>query len=296
MSTDRESDDRHGAFLALSWVRKQEVSRPTLKLLLMCLASYVDRNFECWPSVKTLAQDTGQTERAIWKQLAELAELGLLVKTSRTRSNGSSRSNVYRLPVTKGARARHPEPPCSPTLFDGSVDEGVTLNEETGRTLNEGSPLEEPLRRTTLSPSSQHHDEAPSASADADGARSAHAVEDELARRRRASDISPATESDWDEFWEAYPRKVGKKAARKAFGAAVKKTTKQGLMSALAAQKAAMWSGRDAQFIPHPATWLNNERWDDAVEAEVVGGESIEDRSRRWEAARLAREERKGNL
>jgi len=71
--------------------------------------------------------------------------------------------------------------------------------------------------------------------------------------------ISPA---DFEAFWEAYPRKVGKGAARKAYGQAVKKTPPASILTALAGFD---WSP-DPKFIPYPATWLNQERWLDVKE------------------------------
>ncbi|KKK80922.1 hypothetical protein LCGC14_2818630, partial [marine sediment metagenome] len=60
-------------------------------------------------------------------------------------------------------------------------------------------------------------------------------------------------------FWEAYPKKVGKGEARKAWG---KKGTVSlsHILEAIQKQKE-HW--REPRFIPNPATWLNQERWDD---------------------------------
>jgi len=65
-------------------------------------------------------------------------------------------------------------------------------------------------------------------------------------------------------FWKEYPRKVSKQKALKAF-------IKQGcygkledILTALAKQKQTQqW--QDAQYIPHPTTWINNARWEDEV-------------------------------
>jgi hypothetical protein len=72
-------------------------------------------------------------------------------------------------------------------------------------------------------------------------------------------------EAAFGRFWLAYPRKTAKADARKAFTKAWRKLAKepdaeQVLAGGLERAKAA-WV--DAQFIPHPATWLNGERWTD---------------------------------
>jgi hypothetical protein len=62
-------------------------------------------------------------------------------------------------------------------------------------------------------------------------------------------------------FWKSYPRIVGKPAARKAWSK-VKPEEIEGLMAGLEIWKRCpQWT--DEQFIPHPATWLNQRRWED---------------------------------
>lgn len=73
--------------------------------------------------------------------------------------------------------------------------------------------------------------------------------------------------SDFDAFWSVYPRKVGKGAARKSFEKAMKKTDLKTILDAVEAQRQSpQWTRDDGQFIPHPATWLNQERWADEVQ------------------------------
>lgn len=72
------------------------------------------------------------------------------------------------------------------------------------------------------------------------------------------------TKTDFDIFWDEYPRREGKGAARKAFEKAIKKTTIDVILDAIRKQKSsAQWTRDNGQYIPHPATWLNQERWDD---------------------------------
>lgn len=69
-------------------------------------------------------------------------------------------------------------------------------------------------------------------------------------------------------FWKDYPRRTARPAAKKAFKKL--KPTMQLLakmQQAISNQKATVWKDKDEQYIPHPATWLNNERWEDEVKA-----------------------------
>ena len=73
------------------------------------------------------------------------------------------------------------------------------------------------------------------------------------------------SKTDFDLFWEAYPNKKGKGAARKAYDNAIKKgVTSDVLIDAVNRQRCgAQWTKDNGQYIPHPATWLNREQWED---------------------------------
>lgn len=66
-------------------------------------------------------------------------------------------------------------------------------------------------------------------------------------------------------FWKAYPKKVAKDAARKAFE---KRDPDDALLSTMldalhAQSRSEGWRKDGGQFIPHPSTWLNEGRWQD---------------------------------
>ena len=70
----------------------------------------------------------------------------------------------------------------------------------------------------------------------------------------------------FDDFWDAYPKKVGKGQARKAYTTAVKKVDGGTLMEKLELFKAHHEKlGTDKRYIPNASTWLNGERWDDEL-------------------------------
>ena len=71
----------------------------------------------------------------------------------------------------------------------------------------------------------------------------------------------------FDEFYSEYPRKVGKGAARKAWAKAIKKADVHYIISS-ATCYAKTIVGTDQTFVPHPATWLNQERWEDELKVE----------------------------
>lgn len=66
-------------------------------------------------------------------------------------------------------------------------------------------------------------------------------------------------------FWNAYPKKVGKDAARKAFDKRKpgEDLTEKMLRAVIDQKQSLAWVKDDGQFIPNPATWLNQGRWMD---------------------------------
>lgn len=65
----------------------------------------------------------------------------------------------------------------------------------------------------------------------------------------------------FDDFWNIYPRKSAKGAARTAWEKAIKKETPETIIRA--AETYANDPNRDAEFTAHASTWLNQERWCD---------------------------------
>ena len=76
---------------------------------------------------------------------------------------------------------------------------------------------------------------------------------------------------DFDTFWKSYPRKVAKGDARKAWIQTEKiRPSLSNILEAIENQKnTQQWMENEGMFIPYPATWLRQERWDDEVKIEV---------------------------
>ena len=76
----------------------------------------------------------------------------------------------------------------------------------------------------------------------------------------------------WTRFYSSYPKKEGRGNALKSW----EKITKgmepdelelftQKVVAAINSQKISRWNASDRKFIPMPATWLNQSRWDDEI-------------------------------
>jgi DNA-binding Lrp family transcriptional regulator len=72
------------------------------------------------------------------------------------------------------------------------------------------------------------------------------------------------TDENFISFWSEYPKRVAKPSAVKAFQKAMKKTDLPTILIAIRKyKKTDQWRKDKGQFIPNPATWLNQERWED---------------------------------
>ena len=81
----------------------------------------------------------------------------------------------------------------------------------------------------------------------------------------RASRTKPATPPEgFDEFWAAYPRRIGRKAAEKAYRSALKDGAEPAQILTAARRYADLARHSESErFIAHPTTWLNQGRYDD---------------------------------
>ncbi|MCL2188272.1 MAG: hypothetical protein FWC16_04320 [Defluviitaleaceae bacterium] len=81
-------------------------------------------------------------------------------------------------------------------------------------------------------------------------------------------------EQSFEQFWHLYPRKAGKKTAKKAWMSI--KPDESLLATIMGALNTAVryWNhhGVSLKHIPHPATWLNEERWEDELPVEKIAG------------------------
>ena len=77
--------------------------------------------------------------------------------------------------------------------------------------------------------------------------------------------------SAFDAFWAAYPKKVGKGAAEKSFSKLSPSLLPQMLSAIDTQKKSDQWAKDNGQFIPNPATWLNQRRWEDEVQTKSSG-------------------------
>jgi hypothetical protein len=84
--------------------------------------------------------------------------------------------------------------------------------------------------------------------------------------------------ADFDRFWSCYPKRVGRGSAEKAWLKALSIASADEIISVVEVYP---W-GDDKQFIPHPATWLNQKRWQDDLTASKSRLDSQAERLLQW--------------
>ena len=101
----------------------------------------------------------------------------------------------------------------------------------------------------------------------------------------------------FEQFWEIFPRRVGKGTAKKAFKHAANRASFAEILDG-ATRYAKECVGRETQYINHPSTWLNADCWLDEPDhkpgANVVGFRK--EFKPEPEGPKVSEEERQANL
>jgi predicted phage replisome organizer len=94
-------------------------------------------------------------------------------------------------------------------------------------------------------------------------------------KKNTAADLSAEAVDRFEIFWSAYPKKVAKPTAQKAFKKLNPNVSLMKIiLEAIKNQKISIqWTTDNGQYIPNPSTWLNNRRWEDKM-PEVSNGKS----------------------
>lgn len=201
----------------------------TDKLVLIGIANH-DGDGGAWPSVATLAVYADCSERTVQRGLERLAELGLI--TIRLQAGGTRETRADRRPNRYDIHFDRVTQ-MSPRAERGDTGDvnGVTSTAERGDTATSPEPSKEPSKEPSTS-------------------------------RRTLTHAN--VEQLFDRFWEQYPRREAKPKAKVKFVKAVHALgTPAPIFIGLDAW-GAYWAARnEPEFVPQPARWLHEERWND---------------------------------
>nr|DAV95871.1 MAG TPA: replisome organizer protein [Caudoviricetes sp.] len=228
----------------------------TLKALAFCTGTH---STACYPSMRTLQEMTGHTTKTIRAALNTLEEIGFVTRTTRVGT-----SNVYTLQID-AMRAVHRRRRWNSMTEAGdpytTTGDTVTTVEE----LDDSERVEAPVDHLEAPVEPV---EAPVTPAPVPAPVQGDITPAPVKKKTKKGTTPSRVESEFEDFYAAYPRHVGKDAARRAFEKAVKAGTApadivEGARRYAAATAAA---GTETRYIAHPATWLNAGRWSDDME------------------------------
>lgn len=228
-------------------------SLSTLKALAFCTGEHSN---SCYPSMRTLQEMTGHSVKTIRDALDTLEEVGFITRTHRVGT-----SNVYALQIDV-MRAHHRRRRWTETRDTGNPYAG----DPNAVTAVDEIPVEEQpanVKRVNFAEAPVEAPEPP-----ATVGTPAPVTGDLAPIKTKKKGSTARVESDFLDFYAAYPRHVGKEAARRAFVKAVKAGTPaaeivEGARRYAAATAAA---GTETRYVAHPATWLNAGRWSDDMQ------------------------------
>lgn len=197
----------------------------TTKLVLLGIANH-EGDGGAWPSINTLARYAGGVNRrTVQRAIQELIDLGEITCDVNGGGNyGDSRPNLYRVTL------RCPNNCDGSTAHRKTEGGGLDVTPRGGLDVTGGAVSVSP--KPSLEPSVKN-----------------------------LTYPQASLEGEFNEFWEVYPRKVDKLAARKAFEKAVALVGLE-VVVAGARRIATDPNLPPKQFIPYPATWLNAGGWD----------------------------------
>lgn len=213
---------------------------PTQKAVLMCLADYCHDDGRDWHSIAAVMEWTCLGKTAAIDAFKALEAAGLIRRLHQ--GNGHRSATLVLLDAIEAAAEAQANQSASRT---GPFGEPVRVANRTGPS---GEPEPVRLADQPVRVADPKHLQA--------------SVKHQRSITARGID---ASNDLFDVFWPAYPRKVAKADALKAFKRlGVDQALLQTMLAALSKQALSPdWTKEAGRFIPYPATWLNKKRWED---------------------------------
>jgi len=252
---------------AITWAYRQELKAGP-KFVLVTLADMADQEHSCYPGVGTLAELTGYGRTAVRTHIEALIDAGLVTTQRRHKGNGARTSDRYYLAVEGHVGAESGPTPEAPRAGIRALA-AVDVEPESG-------PTEQAPRagiRADVEPDSERLEpdsavalkEEPTDEPQGEPSDVFASAREGLLELEVPEPPTLSIEEFFDLFWDAYPRHTARKPAFDKFVIAARKLDPGSLV--MAAQIYRDHPGRplDLTKVPHAATWLHQERWDDEI-------------------------------
>ncbi len=250
-------------FVWLRQVAFDNALPPTASRVATALTKYFNREHDgwAWMSQATLALDLGMPLRTVQFAFAALIRGGHLI----TKRRGRTETSLYHLAL-KDQSDTQPIADHEPQSIADQV--GVNRKIRQSDTQKTARVIRNPLRTNPLKEHSEESvEENQTLPLDL-------GEEEPTARQSLTLDVEGAFES----FWNQYPRKVDKAAAKKAYQRVIakKQATPDELLTG-AMRYAAERCGQDSKYTKHPTTWLNAGSWANEAPAPPIAASLVID-------------------
>jgi hypothetical protein len=238
---------------AVRGVLERSKAKQSQRHILLVLAEHANENWEAWPSLETIAAEANISERMARYALRKLESSGEIQVSKR--GGGRSNSTVYRLTLPERGQ---------PMVEKGAMGCPVSSQERGQYPSERGQPMVEKgamgCPRTV-----RNHQEPPDTPQSPRGGEDGIEKQKAEAKRRAEAKAREATEQEtFAAFWQAYPKKVSKADAEKAWRKHKCADHLAAILTALERGRQSQdWQREDSRFIPYPSTWLNGHRWTD---------------------------------
>jgi len=214
---------------ALNAVFDHSKTRPAARLVMLALADRADDHGKAWPSIADIMRRTALSRSATHSAINEARKLGELEVAL---CAGPMLCNIYAITLSTRSDSG-PRPDSGPVQI---LNAPVQILD---KTRSESGP------KPSVTQKNPHS----------------------LERAKRKKGPEASNDPDFAEFWSAYPRKVAKPDALRAWkSTAADRPPLPELLAAIEKHKASrQW--QDPEKIAYPATWLNKHRWADELTA-----------------------------
>ncbi len=249
---------------AQTWFRKLRIGlNPVEKLIGGELAYRAeDDTHHAWPTRSRLSDDTEVPVRTVARALAALEEKGLITRVG---TKEATNAVIWRMNVEVEITAKLAHSPSQ----TGTPPQAKMAHPpqakmaHTKLTIESSSQVQASSSNSQARERAESHDDQPSLlSSERPSPRTTIAA-------KKAS-VDPM--KGFDAFYRAYPRKVGRGAAERAWMSAIRSgATLETICAGLQWQIPKLREA-DPEFRPHPATWLNGKRYLDEPPAHLRPG------------------------
>ncbi|MBF0673172.1 MAG: helix-turn-helix domain-containing protein [Salinibacterium sp.] len=265
MTTTADRHEGDGFTMIPDWLVESSAISLHDYAVLIVLMKHARSSGQCHPGFATIAAQARLSRDSVMRSLRSLEERGL-ISIERRRVGAKNLPNLYTLHVERGRVVAH-----SDHSKGGRSQQVVAHSDQAVAYSNQGWSLPATLTRPT------------NETYEPDTVASDELVSDDISaieRRDAASAVVLDIDTVFDRVWGEWPKKTSRKTARAKFHTAAQRHPGglHGLADDAIAHGRAHGAHTPERFVPMLSTWLNGDRWDDAL-PHPRSGDTVADRN-----------------